>query len=66
MFSAVGTASAFYLASFIAAGTEALLITNNVEVPLIGLPAGALAGLLLVPLAVVFAAVGTFLSSLKK
>lgn len=57
--------SAFYLASFIAAGTEALLITNNVEVPLIGLPAGALAGLLLVPLAVVFAAVGSFLSSLK-
>jgi len=58
--------SAFFLASFLAAGTEALLITNNVEVPLIGLPAGAVAGLLLVPLAAVFAAVGAFLSGLKK
>jgi|EP00544_Gedaniella_sp_CCMP2646_P014087 hypothetical protein len=58
--------SAFYLGAFIAAGTEALLITNNVEVPLVGLPAGVIAGLLLVPLAAVLAAVGAFLSSLKK
>lgn len=58
--------SAFFLASFLSAGTEALLIANNVEVPLVGLPAGAVAGLLLVPLAVVFAAVGAFLSGLKK
>ena len=58
--------SAFYLASAIAAGTEVLLITNNVEVPLVGLPAAPVAGLLLVPLAVVSAGVGSFLGGLKK
>jgi hypothetical protein len=58
--------SAFFLASFICAGTDVLLFTNDVEVPFVGLPAGAVAGLLLIPLAAVFAAVGAFLSSLKK
>lgn len=58
--------SAFYLASFLSLATEGLLIVNDVEVPLVGLPAGAVAGLLLIPLSVVTGAVGAFLGGLKK
>jgi len=57
---------AFFLASAGFAGAEFALIANNVEVPFIGLPAGALAGLLFVPLSVVTGGVGVFLSGLKK
>lgn len=58
--------AAFFLPAVACAGLEALLIANDVEVPLIGLPAGAVLGLLLVPLTVVFGGVGVALSSAKK
>ena len=57
---------AFFLAAAGFGGLEAYLIANNVEVPFVGLPAGAVAGLLLVPLTVVSAAVGVALGSVKK
>lgn len=57
---------AFYLAAVAFGGTEALLVANDVEVPLIGLPAGVLAGLLLVPLTAVSAGAGYVLSQAKK
>ena len=57
---------AFYLGAAVAAGAEFGLIANNVEVPFVGLPAGAVAGLLLVPLTVVSGGLGVALSSLKK
>ena len=56
----------FYLASLSLLGIEALLIANNVEVPFVGLPAGAVAGLLLVPLAVLTGGIGVFFSGLQK
>ena len=62
---AVGPA-AFYLAAATFGGLEAYLLANDVEIPLIGLPAGVLLGLVLVPLTVVSGAAGTFLASLKK
>lgn len=58
--------SAFYLAAATLAGTEALLVVNNVEVPFIGLPAAAVLGLLLVPLTVVTGGLGVALSSVSK
>jgi hypothetical protein len=58
--------TAFYLASLSLVGVEAFLLTNNVEVPFVGLSAGAVAGLLLVPLAVLTGGLGAFFSSLKK
>ena len=61
----VGPAAFFGLAAVLA-GAEGYLVVNNVEVPFIGLPAGAVAGLLLVPLAGVAAAAGALLSSAKK
>lgn len=57
---------AFFLAAAGFAGAEGALIANNVEVPFVGLPASALAGLLLVPLTVVSGGVGVALSGLKK
>lgn len=57
---------AFYLAAAGFGGIEALLITNDVELPLVGLPAGPLAGLLLVPLTLVSAGAGYALSQAKK
>jgi len=39
---------------------------NHVEIPFVGLPAGVLAGLLLVPLSGVMGGVGVFLGGLKK
>ena len=59
-------APAFFLASAGLLGTDVLLITNDVEIPFIGLPAGVVLGLLLVPLAAVTGGVGIFFSSLKK
>ena len=56
---------AFFLAAAGAAGLDAYLFASGAEVPFIGLPAGAVAGLLLVPLSVVSAGVGVALGSLK-
>ncbi len=58
--------NAFYLAAAISAGTEYYLIANDVEVPLVGLPAGAVAGLLLIPLALISGGVGTLLAGAAK
>ena len=57
---------AFYLAAVGLGGLEAFLVANDVEVPLVGLPAGALAGLLLIPLAAVSGVAGFALSQAKK
>lgn len=57
---------AFYLASASALGLDALLITNNVEIPFVGLSAGFYLGLLLVPLAGILGVVGVALAGLKK
>ena len=59
-------APAFFLAAAGTAGIEGFLVTNDVEIPFVGLPAGVVAGLLLVPLTVVFGGVGVFFSGLKK
>ena len=59
-------APAFFLTSAALAGADFALFANDVTVPFIGLPAGVLAGLLLVPLSVVTGGVGVFLSGLKK
>lgn len=58
-------APAFFLGAAGAAGLDALLFANGAEVPFIGLPAGAVLGLVLIPLSVVLAAVGVFFNSLK-
>jgi hypothetical protein len=57
---------AFFLGAAAFAGAEFGLIANHVDIPFIGLPAGAIAGLLLVPLTVVTGGAGVALSSLKK
>lgn len=59
-------APAFFLAAAACAGAEGGLITNHVQIPFVGLPASVLAGLLLVPLTVVFGGAGVFFSGLKK
>lgn len=59
-------APAFFLTSAALAGADYSLFANDVIVPFIGLPAGVLAGLLLVPLSVASGGVGVFLSGLKK
>lgn len=58
--------SAFYLAAAASGGLEAFFIANDVTIPLIGLPASLVAGLLLVPLTAASALAGTALGSLKK
>lgn len=58
--------SAFYLASFLSLVAEGYLITSGAELPLVGIPAAPVAGLLFVPLAVATGAVGSFLGGLKK
>jgi hypothetical protein len=58
--------AAFFLASATLAGLDAYLFTSGTEIPLLGLPAGPVAGLLLIPLAAVTGGVGVFLSGLKK
>jgi Protein of unknown function (DUF1118) len=57
---------AFYLAAAACGGIELLLVVNDVELPLIGLPAGAVLGLLLVPLTLITGAAGAALASAKK
>lgn len=57
---------AFYLAAVGTASLEVYLLSTNAEVPFVGLSAGAVLGLLLVPLTVVFAGAGVALGSLKK
>jgi hypothetical protein len=58
--------AAFYLAAAGAAGLDAYLFATDAEVPFVGLSAGAVGGLVLIPLAVLSAVAGTALSSLKK
>ena len=58
--------SAFYSAAAVCAALEVYLVTSGAEVPFVGLPAGALAGLLLVPLTVVTGGLGIALASAKK
>jgi hypothetical protein len=61
----IGPAAFFALAAA-CGGLELYFITNNVEVPLVGLSAALVGGLLLVPLTVVGAAAGVALGNLKK
>ena len=57
-------APAFYSAAAGAAGLDAFLFASGAEVPFIGLSAGAVAGLVLVPLSVVLAVVGGAIGNL--
>ncbi|KAK1745427.1 hypothetical protein QTG54_003351 [Skeletonema marinoi] len=57
--------AAFFLAAAGAGGLDAYLFASDAQVPFIGLPAGAVAGLLLIPLTAVSAGVGVALGSLK-
>ncbi|KAL7520927.1 hypothetical protein ACHAWX_005619 [Stephanocyclus meneghinianus] len=57
--------AAFYLAAASFAGLDAYLFASGAEVPFVGLSAGAVAGLVLIPLSVVSAVVGGALGSLK-
>ena len=57
---------AFYLAAAGTASLEIFLLSNNVEIPFVGLSAGVVLGLLLVPATVALAGVGSALGSLKK
>ena len=59
-------APAFFLGAAGFAGLDAFLFANGVEVPFIGLPAGAVLGLVLIPLAVALGGVGVAIGSLKK
>ena len=58
-------APAFFLGAAGAAGLDAALFASGAEVPFVGLSAGAVAGLVLIPLSVVLAVVGGALGSLK-
>jgi hypothetical protein len=58
--------SAFYGAAGVIGGLELYLIASGAEVPFVGLSAGVLAGLLLVPLTVVTGGLGVALSSASK
>ena len=57
---------AFFLAAAAFGGLDVFLLANDVEVPFVGLPAGVVGGLLLVPLSVALGGVGVALGSLKK
>ena len=57
--------AAFYLAAASFAGLDYYLFASGAEVPFLGLSAGGVAGLLLIPLSVVMAVVGAALGSLK-
>lgn len=57
---------AFFLAAAACGGLELLLVANDVQIPLVGLPAGTFIGLLLVPLALISGAAGAALASAKK
>ena len=58
--------SAFYGAAAVVFGLEAYLIASGAEVPFVGLSAGLVAGLLLVPLTVVTGGLGVALASASK
>lgn len=58
-------APAFYLAAASAAGLDAFLFASGAEIPFLGLSAGAVAGVLLVPLSAVLVVVGGALGNLK-
>lgn len=58
--------SAFYGAAAVFAGLEVALLANNVELPFVGLSAGVVLGLLLVPLTIVSGGVGYALSTAAK
>uniref|UniRef100_A0A7S2IHH6 Uncharacterized protein n=1 Tax=Helicotheca tamesis TaxID=374047 RepID=A0A7S2IHH6_9STRA len=58
--------AAFYGGAAAFAGLEGFLLVNNVEVPFVGLSAGAVAGLLLVPLTLATGGAGVLLASAKK
>lgn len=58
--------SAFYLGAVALIAADAGLVVNNVEIPFLGLSAGVVLGLLLVPLAGVLGVAGTALASAKK
>merc|ERR1712176_711379 len=57
---------AVYGASLAVVALETLLVTQNVEIPFVGLSAGLFLGLLLVPLAGVLAIAGTAIGILNK
>jgi hypothetical protein len=57
---------AFFLGAAGFAALEAALLANNVEIPFVGLSAGAIFGLILIPLTLVSAGAGVALGSLKK
>jgi hypothetical protein len=57
---------AFFLGAAAFAGIDVYLLTNEVEIPFLGLSAGVFLGLLLVPLSLASAAAGVALGSLKK
>lgn len=58
--------SAFYFAAATCGALEAYLVATDAQLPLVGLNAGVFLGLLLVPLGVISAGVGTALSNAKK
>lgn len=58
--------SSFYGAAATASALEVYLVASGVEVPFLGLSAGLLAGLLLVPLTVVTGGLGVALAGAKK
>jgi len=58
--------SAFFGAAGVAAALEVYLLASGAEVPFVGLSAGLVAGLLLVPLTVVTGGLGVALSSASK
>jgi hypothetical protein len=57
---------AFFLAAGGSFALEAYLLANDVEVPFVGLPAGVVLGLLLVPLGAISGALGIALNNIKK
>jgi len=58
--------SAFYGAAAACLGLDAVLFATDAEVPFVGLSAGVVAGLLLVPLGIASGVAGAALGSLKK
>ena len=58
-------APAFFAGAAGLAGLDAFLFTQGVEIPFIGLNAGAVLGLVLIPLSVVLAVVGGAIGNLK-
>ena len=58
--------AAFFGGAAACAALEYTLLANDVELPLVGLSAGVVLGLLLVPLTVVLAGAGVALSNAKK